>query len=396
MKKRIFSILLIIVLMAGMLVGLTACGDDDDDEEESSSSRRSAKSSSVNVVSRKEASSPEEFVNLLVDYVNHGDVEKIIDSIDIVGMYATSMSSGESAYISVNGESGRTSNNSKYEDMMSFENAYELAKSIKDDTIANVIKEYEGNEDYYLFEMAGKEVLTNELTKMKERIYEDIVDLKAGLRMIYAENLDNVDIKLEKVGKAKKQINSDSLYQINVEISGIAKINGEKESFEDEDDIYVMEKDGKYYLTWSKWMGVNSRIDTGKMYSSRSSMIEDMIESQINRCKRDYYAEDDYEDYQFSETVTEADICGTGSYTTGMFTIKSVDENKKYMYEDDKYRGDSKKLAIEGDKIYIVDTYSEYPDNEFYYVTFKEGKNGSVEIDELKQYVNGKWVDIDD
>ena len=125
-------------------------------------------------------------------------------------------------------------------------------------------------------------------------------------------------------------------------------------------------------------------------------MIEDMIESQINRCKRDYYAEDDYEDYQFSETVTEADICGTGSYTTGMFTIKSVDENKKYMYEDDKYRGDSKKLAIEGDKIYIVDTYSEYPDNEFYYVTFKEGKNGSVEIDELKQYVNGKWVDIDD
>ncbi|MBR1540593.1 MAG: hypothetical protein IJ629_05485, partial [Clostridia bacterium] len=36
MKKKIFSILLIVLLMVGMLIGLTACGDDDSKEEKSS------------------------------------------------------------------------------------------------------------------------------------------------------------------------------------------------------------------------------------------------------------------------------------------------------------------------------------------------------------------------
>ncbi|MBR2290215.1 MAG: hypothetical protein IJ867_06485 [Clostridia bacterium] len=48
MKKKIFRILLIVVLIAGMMIGLTACGDDDD-EEETRSSRRKTVSAKANV-----------------------------------------------------------------------------------------------------------------------------------------------------------------------------------------------------------------------------------------------------------------------------------------------------------------------------------------------------------
>lgn len=192
-----------------------------------------------------------------------------------------------------------------------------------------------------------------EMNLTKEDIYDSIIDVKAGVRKIFAENIDDVNIKVEKTGKAKKQINSDGLYQLNVQISGTAKVNGEKEKFEDEDD----------------W-------------------IRGCIESQINDCKRNYYADDDYQDTKFSETVTEADVCG--SWTTGLFTVKTMDTNKKYFGADDLYKG-SDELLVDVDKLYFVNTYDTM---EYYYATFKEGKDGSIELDELKQYVNGKWNDV--
>lgn len=105
MRKKVLSILLIISLMASMLIGLTGCGEDDE-EDEVHSSNKEAKSTSeaFNVVSSKEASSPEEFVEIFVNYVNNGDVENIIDSIDIVGMYATAMSMPESSYVISTGD----------------------------------------------------------------------------------------------------------------------------------------------------------------------------------------------------------------------------------------------------------------------------------------------------
>lgn len=68
MKKKILSILLVIVLMAGMLVGLTACGDDDKDEKEEVSS------------------SPEAAVEDIIKAIDQKKAKKILDAIDIYGM----------------------------------------------------------------------------------------------------------------------------------------------------------------------------------------------------------------------------------------------------------------------------------------------------------------------
>ena len=389
--------ILIIVLMISILVGLTACGDVDDEEKSQSSNRETKDDSKIlsKEDEQKGATSPEEFVENFVNYINNGNVENIIDSIDIVGMYALSLSlPGENSYIST-GTNSYENSSSDYEDVMKFENAYELVESIKDDSISKAIKEFEENEDYYLFEMAGKEVLTRELTDMKDDIYESIIDEKAGIRKIFFFFFDDVKIKIEKTGKAKKQINSDGLYELNIQISGSAKVNGKKESFEDEDDIYVMEKDGEYYLVYSKWMGLDKyssnnifHILNNNSYSEEG-WIRNLVESQINDCKRDYYADDDYQDTKFSETVTEADVCG--NWTTGLFTVKSMDTNKKYFGADDLYKG-SDELLVDVDKLYFVNTYDTM---EYYYATFKEGKDGSIELDELKQYEDGKWSDIE-
>ena len=75
MKKKIFSILLIVTLLMAMLVGLTACGDGDDEEK---SSKKSSSSSSVT----KHKEMIEEFYE---DFENR-DLDALMDIYDIKGM----------------------------------------------------------------------------------------------------------------------------------------------------------------------------------------------------------------------------------------------------------------------------------------------------------------------
>lgn len=69
MKKKILSILLMIALMAGTLVGLTACGDNDSKESSSSSS-------------------PETVVKEFIKNVEGKKADKIVKQIDMVGIAA--------------------------------------------------------------------------------------------------------------------------------------------------------------------------------------------------------------------------------------------------------------------------------------------------------------------
>lgn len=80
MKKNVFSILLIIMLMISMLVGLTACGDDEEDEETTSSSRES-RSSVVELEEQKETA--EGVLKQFATAVNNKNADTAVSLLDI-------------------------------------------------------------------------------------------------------------------------------------------------------------------------------------------------------------------------------------------------------------------------------------------------------------------------
>ena len=92
MKKKILSILLIIALMAGMLVGLTACGDSDSKNEKDSSSKEVIDSyeKALNGANAKELAkimNAKEFTKILAETANNpqtystSDIEDMYDDV---------------------------------------------------------------------------------------------------------------------------------------------------------------------------------------------------------------------------------------------------------------------------------------------------------------------------
>lgn len=81
MKRKIFSIVLVICLLAGMLVGLTACGDEDEEEKETSSSSRESRSSVVETERQKEAA--EGVLKQFATAVNNKNADTAVSLLDI-------------------------------------------------------------------------------------------------------------------------------------------------------------------------------------------------------------------------------------------------------------------------------------------------------------------------
>lgn len=355
MKKKIFSILLIVILMMSMLVGLTACGDEekDDDKSDSLSSdeKRSVDISSENSeeFQYSEVTSPEEAIEKLAEAINNKDAETVLEMIDLVGTYAAGSFADE--YISQiqavkPGETVSNSNYSEKNPIKSFEEAYEYCEDIVEP--------------------------------------EDLEDLTVLVRYMIS-NAGNLKLNISDISKGKKVRGSDSLYQYDVTFDIEGLVNEEKEKLEDyTETIFVFQKDGEYFVALDDLF--YDELEA-KIYPYGVDSLYGLCEQEIEGLNMDYYAYDDYTEATPAQTLTEADFC-KGINDSWQIAVKDMKTNETYTSKD-KYNGDDSKLLIEGDKIWIY----EIEGNQYYYITFKKGKNGNVLIDEFKHFKNGNWED---
>ena len=230
MKKKILSILLVIVLMMSMLIGLTACGDEED-ESESKSKKESKVSTSDEVKEDVDKFDVEEFAEEIVDLVNDVDFDEIVD--DYLDKDAFI------AYMMIYGLQKDGINEIKFDEMYQFvqdaqtKSASKVVKDHKD--IMNILN---GDEDY------SKSELEEQIENFKEMLESDM------FTETYIDSIKEefewvpTTISLDKVGKLKKVKNTENLYEVDIK----ATIKSKYSTQSGKTTFYLIEDDGDYKI----------------------------------------------------------------------------------------------------------------------------------------------------
>ena len=183
MKKKIISILLIIALLTGILVGLTACGKNDDDDEDEKEGKASSEAAAV--------------VEDYFTYVGELKFAKAFKLIDWTGYMMTS-------------------------------EGYDY------DEIEDEYEEFAEDNEYYL----------------EDYLDEDSLEEFAEMFAEEVEDYENFEVKVKKVQDAEKVKNTKNIYSVEIDIKATiqADEDDDKEVITETYEVYVMKKDGDYYI----------------------------------------------------------------------------------------------------------------------------------------------------
>lgn len=170
MKKRILTITLTILLMIGMLIGLTACGEKDDKEEKKSESTGDIK----------------KLVSEFVDCINDKDSDGLAKIMDVKGMVAYSLSKSSGGDVKIDKaydficdlEKGADYLNKNYGDVMEA-----VGEEITQDDVDSMIDSIEETDIADMF----SSVLTEDTKKAELKSTDDVKKEDDGTYSIKAE-----------------------------------------------------------------------------------------------------------------------------------------------------------------------------------------------------------------
>ena len=206
MKKKIFSILLIVLLMLGMLIGLTACGNEDSKEEKSS-----PKASYTGMAD------PEELIESFYDEVKDSQLKKAKKYFNLEAMVACEL----------------------LEDLdLDFDETYQM-----------------------MFELdKGTDYIKKNYKDFVKAVEDEGVDFDSSILKRLKEMLDERNEELDEViddltgfpgsdiSKIELEENYTSIKADNFKIYRVTISYHDGESTDTELDIWTIKIDGKYYL----------------------------------------------------------------------------------------------------------------------------------------------------
>ena len=276
MKKKIFKILLIAILMIAIIFGLTACGD-------SGISGKEDKENKTEVVKDREESSEEleSFVDEFVDLVNDQNYDKLFKNyIDFSGFGTETIM----VYAESNDESS-----------LEFDDVYDFYEYIENHDSDDVIKKYSNIID----EIAKTTGNNSDLTADDK---EDVIDeLKESSERMkdnsYFSELEDMamEITVSKVGSLNQVKGSKYLYEFSVKGKVEGTSYGETESYSGETTVYVTKSGSSYKFVMADALkemmfdGVmiyNSANEAAK--NTRIALVKSNVQIAISELQKEY------------------------------------------------------------------------------------------------------------
>lgn len=265
MKKNFLSVLLIILLMTGMLFGLTACGDKDD--EQTSSSSRESKSSKSEDESFVEKT-VENVIKEYEDALNKQDLNKLMSLLDLDEInddLDANLNEDDIKSFLDNIESYKITKSYKIESKDDLENATD--ETIADDTWEDYEEYLDKNHTmYFLDAKINGEKVNDALVLNKENkvvVCTFVVYLKASqIAQVSADQMTKMEIMTFNSTFTKYEGNAQTASNVKVLLNDTISIN-----MSNPDKTVTVEFDGEKYTESSEISSLRSKISNDKKYS---------------------------------------------------------------------------------------------------------------------------------